>query len=224
MRYFLFITFAAAIALAASAAADESVTHPFSASIARGTVRRVIVDIPAGEIAVRNGTADRIRIFGEAHREYEGPRERDEQQRIVNDIAAEVFVNGQDALIRRSFGHNARSWSAQHWRTGYRATVEVPRGMDVEIETSAGELSFDGDFGNVDVDLRAGEIDFRMPRASVHQLSASVRIGEVHTDFGDDRQDHEGVFPGSTHFFNAGGRSRINLHTTVGELRVTLTR
>src|SRR5579859_4544545 len=101
MRHFLLLTFAAAFVLAASAAADESVTHPFSASIARTTVRRVIVDIPAGEIAVRNGPADHIRISGEVHREYEGPRERDEQQRIVNDIAAEIFVNGQDALIRR---------------------------------------------------------------------------------------------------------------------------
>lgn len=222
MRFSL--TLIALIALASPLAADETVVHPLSTSVACGGVRRMIVDIPAGEIAVRNGPAGRIRVSGEARREYSDYRSRDKQQRIVDDISMEIFVNGRDALVRRSFGPNARSWTAQHWRTNYRVTVEVPPGMDVDIETSAGELSIDGDFGNVDADLRAGEIALRMPRAAVHELSASVRIGEVHTDFGDDSEDHEGVFPGSTHFFNAGGRSRVNVHTTVGELRVTLTK
>ena len=93
-----------------------------------------------------------------------------------------------------------------------------------DIETRYGELKLDGEFGNINVDLRAGEIHLRTPRAAVHELNASVRIGEVHTDFGEDREDHEGIFPNSTHFINVGGRSRINVHTTVGELHVTLTK
>ncbi len=222
MRNLLLLT--ALIVLAAPAAADETVIHSFSSAMPRGTVRRVIVDIPAGEIAIRNGPTDRIRVSGHVEREVDGYRSRDKQQRIVNDIGAEIFVNGEEALVRRSFGPNARSWSAQSWHSGYHLTVEVPRGMDVDIETRIGELTFEGDFGNVSADLRAGEIRLRMPRASVHELNASVRIGEVHTDFGEEREDREGLFPGSTHFLNLAGRSRINLHTTIGELNVTLTR
>jgi hypothetical protein len=215
---------AAATLLALPAFADEEVTHPFSTSIPRSGIRRVIVDIPAGEVALRNGTSDRISVAGEVRREYDGYREREKQQRIVDDVGAEIFTNGDEALIRRRYGPNASGWSARSWHSNYRITVEVPRGMDVDVETRYGELTFEGDFGNLNADLRAGEIHMRVPRASVRELNASVRIGEVHTDFGVDREDHEGVFPGSTHFINAGGRSRINVHTTVGELHITLTR
>jgi len=215
---------AAATLLAFPAAADEEVTHPFSTSISRSGIRRVIVDIPAGEVALRNGSSDRISVAGEVRREYDGYREREKQQRIVDDVGAEIFTNGDEALIRRRYGPNASGWSARNWHSNYRITVEVPRGMDVDVETRYGELTFEGDFGNLNADLRAGEIHMRVPRASVRELNASVRIGEVHTDFGVDREDHEGIFPGSTHFINAGGRSRINVHTTVGELHITLTR
>jgi hypothetical protein len=217
------LVLSAAVLLAGAASADEEVIHPFSTSISRSGIKRVIVDIPAGEVRLRNSSTDRIAISGNVHREYDGYRQREKAQRIVDDIGAEIFTNGDEALIRRSYGPNAQSWSARSWHSNYRITVEVPKGMNVDIETRYGELSLEGDFGNVNVDLRAGEIHMRVPRASVRELNASVRIGEVHTDFGVDREDHEGILPGSTHFINAGGRSRINLHTTVGELHVTLT-
>ena len=223
MRMALVFT-ALALVGASAAVADEEVTHPFSASVARGGIRRVIVDIPAGEVSLRNGATDRISISGVVERSYDGYRRREKQQQIVDDIGAEIFVNGSEALIRRKFGPNAQGWSAKSWHSSYRVTVEVPRGVDVDIETRYGELKLDGEFGNINVDLRAGEIHLRTPRAAVHELNASVRIGEVHTDFGEDREDHEGIFPNSTHFINVGGRSRINVHTTVGELHVTLTK
>ncbi|HYS56418.1 MAG TPA: hypothetical protein VER58_21880 [Thermoanaerobaculia bacterium] len=212
------------VLIAIPALADEEVTHTFSSSLPRSGIRRVIVDIPAGELSLRNGSADRIGISGKVWRDYDGYRQRAKEQGIVDDIGVEIFTNGDEALIRRSFGPKAQSWSARTWHTNYRITVEVPRGTDVNFEMRYGELSLEGDFGNLNADLRAGEIHMRVPRASVHELNASVRIGEVHTDFGVDREDHEGILPGSTHFINTSGRSRINLHTTVGELHVTLTR
>lgn len=135
----------------------------------------------------------------------------------------EIDVNRDEAVIRPKFGPNAQSWSARH-HTEFRATIDVPVGLDVDIETRYGELQLDGSFGDIDIDMGAGEIRLRTPRANVRELNASVRIGEVHANLGDYSEVHEGIFPGSTHFINAGGRSRINVHTTVGELHVTLTR
>lgn len=215
---------AAAFLLAAPAAADLTVSHSFTSSVARGAIRRVIVDVPSGEVIIRNGAADRIRISGSVEREYDDDRSRDKVQQAVDEVAAEISVQGDTAVIRRVFGPGARSWKARNWNTGFHITVEVPRRTDVDIETKYGELTMEGDFGDIDADLRAGEITLRLPRASVAELNASVRIGEVHADYGDQRQDNEGIFPGSTHFINTGGRSHINVHTTVGELRVTLTR
>ena len=210
------------VSLLAATAAAADVVHPVAASVARGRIRRVIVDIPAGEINVRNGAGDRIRVSGEVQRESDDEREK--AQRVVNNIDVEIFVDNEDALIRRKFGPEASSWRARSWHTNYRLTIEVPRGLAVDVETKYGELTLEGEFGNIDADLRAGEIHLRTPRDSVHELNASVRVGEVHTDFGEDREDHEGVLPGTTHFINANGRSRINVHTTFGELHVTLTR
>ncbi|GAC1437201.1 MAG: hypothetical protein NVSMB68_09120 [Thermoanaerobaculia bacterium] len=38
--------------------------------------------------------------------------------------------------------------------TTYHVTVEVPRGMDVEVGTHYGDVSIEGSFGDIDVDLR----------------------------------------------------------------------
>jgi hypothetical protein len=210
------------VSLLAATAAAADVVHPVAASVARGHIRRVIVDIPAGEINVRNGASDRIRVSGQVQRESDDEREK--AQRVVNNIDVEIFVDNEDALIRCKFGPEASSWRARSWNTNYRLTIEVPRGLGVDVETKYGELTLEGEFGNIDADLRAGEIRLRTPRESVHELNASVRVGEVHTDFGEDREDHEGVLPGTTHFINANGRSRVNVHTTFGELHVTLTK
>jgi hypothetical protein len=216
---------AAALLLSATAAlADDEVTHLFASAASRGNVHRVIVDIPAGGVTVKNGPADRISVTGEIRRTYDGYREREKQQRIANDINVVIDVNGDQAVIRRQFGPNASSWSARSWHTKYKITVEVPRGLDLDVETRYGELNVDGDFGNIDADLRAGEIHLRTPRANVRELIASVRVGEVHADVGDVREDHEGLFPGRTRFYNASGKSTINVHTTAGEVHVTLTR
>ena len=56
-------------------------------------------------------------------------------------------------------------------------------------------------------------------------LEASVRVGEVHAHLGDSDVTNEGVFPGTVRWTNpSGGRGRIYLHTTAGEIHVRLTR
>jgi hypothetical protein len=217
------LLFSALMLLATAALADREVTQHFDSSLPARSIRRVLIDVPAGEIKVRNGAGDSIAVTGFARREYDDSDEREEYQRIVDDIRAEIFVNNDEAVVRRRFGPNAQSWGAAKF-TSFDITVDVPKGVSIELATRVGEVKIDGTFGDIDVDLRAGEIEVRLPRASVRELSASCRIGEVHTDLGEQIVDREGVFPGRTHFFNAGGRSRVNVHTTVGEVRVVLTR
>lgn len=209
---------------ALSAHADDQARHAFSGSVRRGSIKRVLIDIPAGEIALRNGTRDGISISGEVRRNFERSGDNDKFQSIVDDMTAIITIDGDDAVVERKFGPNASGWSTKNFRTAWRVRVEVPPGMSVDIATKYGEVTVEGDFGDVDVDLRAGEINVRMPRASVKELNASVRVGEVHADFGDQRVSNEGLFPGSTHFYNENGKARVNLHTTAGEVHVRLMR
>jgi len=216
---------AAALALAAfSAAADEEVTHSFASSVPRGHIRRLIIDIPAGEVKLRNGDAGTISLSGEIRRSYDGRRERPKEQRIADDISAEIYVNGDEAVVRRRYGPSAHSWSARSFHSGFDVRVEVPPGVDVTIETRYGEVDIDGTFGNVLCDLRAGEIHVRTPRANVRDLSASVRVGEAHANLGDHSIQKEGLFAGGIEWSNAGGKSAMRVHTTFGEVHVTLTR
>jgi len=72
---------AAAALVAVSAFADEEVSHEFTASVPRSGIRRVVIDIPAGEVKVRNGAHDSIRVSGEVRRSYDGWRRRGKEPR-----------------------------------------------------------------------------------------------------------------------------------------------
>jgi hypothetical protein len=213
----------AALLVAGAALANEEVSHSFATTAARGHVRRVVIDIPAGEVRIRNGAANRIAVSGISTRHFDGYRRRAQEQQIANDISAEVVISGDEAIVRRHFGPNAQSWSAKSYHSAVEVTVELPPGVDVDLSTRYGSVDIDGAFGSIDTDLRAGEVHVRTPRANVRDLIASVSIGEVHTYFGDRYIENEGVLPHSARFHNAGGRSDVSLHTTFGEVHVTLT-
>lgn len=213
---------AASLLLAVSAFADQDAEHKFQSVVPRAGVQRVVIDIPYGSFTLRNGTRDSIGVSGIASRDYDSARERIWAQKVVDDTSVEIYVNGAEAVVRRKFGRNASSWRAQRF-TGFDLRLELPPGVDVEFETTAGEVNMNGDFGDVDIDMRAGEINMRVPRARVRELNASCRVGEVRTNLGTEIVTREGLFPGRTHFFNAAGKAHVNVHVTAGEVDVTLT-
>lgn len=215
------LTLAAALLLAPVLVADD-VEHAFKTSVPRGNVKRVVIDIPFGSFDVRNGAANTLSLSGVASRDYDGHNERIWAQRVVDDTSVEIYVSGSDAIIRRKFGRNASSWRARKF-TGIELRVDLPPGVDVEFETSAGEIELAGTFGNIDIDLRAGEVEIRVPRSTVRELRASCRIGEVRTNLGTEVVTREGILPGRTKYYNSAGKSHVDVHTTVGEVDVTLT-
>ena len=223
MRFSLFAVAAASLLLfAADAAADRDVTHEFQSAVARGAIQRVVIDIPAGSFTVRNSTDGRLALSGIASRDYDGAKERAWAQKVVNDTTIVFVVRGAEAIVRRKFGPNAQSFRAQKF-TGIDLRLDLPKGMDVDFDTTAGEIDMSGDFGDINVDLRAGEVDVRIPRARVRELNASCRVGEVRTHLGHEVVTREGLFPGKTHFFNASGSAHVNVHVTAGEVDIMLT-
>ncbi|HUR80088.1 MAG TPA: hypothetical protein VM733_04950 [Thermoanaerobaculia bacterium] len=220
MRHALALS-AALLLTSLSAAADTDVEHRFQSVVPRGGVQRVLIDIPTGSFTIRNGAATHIGLSGVVSRDYDGQRERIWAQRVVDDTSVEVYISGNEAIVRRKFGPNADSYRARKF-TGLDLRLDLPPGVDVRFDTTAGEVKMDGDFGNVDVDLRAGEIDVKVPRGRVRELNASCRVGEVRANLGTEVVSKEGLFPGRTHYFNARGQTRVNVHVTAGEIDVTL--
>lgn len=207
--------------LLATVASAKDAEHAFQTSVPRGQVQRVTIDIPFGAFKIVNGAETRLALSGIASRDYDGERERVWAQKVVDDTSVEIYVNGADAVVRRKFGPDADSWRARKF-TGYDLRLELPPGVDLVFETSAGEIDITGRFGDIDAELRAGEITMRLPKAGVRELRASCRIGEVRTHLGNEIVTREGILPGRTRYFNPEGRSRINVHVTAGEVEVTL--
>jgi hypothetical protein len=212
----------AAALLAATTAAARDVSHSFQNAIARGGIQRIVIAIPAGSFVIGNGSADRLALAGVASRDYDTAKERGWAQKVVDDTSVEFVVKGAEAIVQRKFGANAQSWRAKKF-TDIDLRLELPPGMDVDFNTMAAEIEMNGDFGDVDIDLRAGEVDMRIPRRRVRELNASCRVGEVRTHLGHEVVTREGILPGKTHFFNAQGSSHVNVHVTAGEVDVTLT-
>src|SRR5260370_41148158 len=104
---------AVAVLMTGAVSADEEVTHPFSKSISRDGIKRVIRNVPAGEVRLRNSSGDRIAISGHSRREYDGHREHAKEQRMAHDIRANMFTNSDDALIQRTYAPNAQSGRAE---------------------------------------------------------------------------------------------------------------
>jgi hypothetical protein len=212
---------AASLVLTTAALAGDA-EHSFQATAPRGKVERVVIDIPFGSFTVRNGAAGRIALSGIASRDYDGAKEARWAQEVVDDTTVEIYVNGSEAIVRRKFGKKADSWRARKF-TGIDLRLELPPGVDIEFETSAGEVDLAGHYGNIDIDMRAGEIDVRIPKAGVRELNASCRVGEVRAHLGHEIVTREGVFPGRTKYFNAAGKHHVSVHVTAGEVDVTLT-
>ena len=216
------VTAAALLFLASlPALAHPRVEHEFSTAVSTGSARRVIVDIPSGEVHVRNGEPGRVSISGTVSREPDRSRNSPAEQRIVDDSSAAMAVRGDDVTIFRAFGPNARSWRAETF-SSWNVIVEVPAGMHVDVRTRYGVVEVEGTFGDIDVDLRAGEIGLRIPRPGVRELRASCLAGEVRTDLGDEVITRQGLLPGKTRYENAAGTSSVNLHTSFGGIHVDL--
>ena len=78
-----------------SAYADRVVTHHFESALRAPAVRRVIVEIPAGEVRIVNSTGNMVRVSGQSKRDYDRWDSRSEQQRIVDDVSAGVYEIGR---------------------------------------------------------------------------------------------------------------------------------
>lgn len=221
MNKFIILALTAALIPAAASAQQEAV-HPFRTSIASGTALRLVVDVPQSNLLIQTGKAGMIEASGTVTREYKKDRDAARAQEIANAASVHIEIRGTRAYVTRAFGAAAEGRKAQNSNTRFELVVKIPQGMHVEVVQNTGAVRLDGSFGNVQVDMRAGEIGLKVPKASVRELSARATVGDVTTNLGDRTISKQGVFAGKTHYINESGHSFINLRLLAGDIDVQL--
>lgn len=131
---------------------SDRVERPF----ARGG--RIVMDLSAGSYAIRGGTVDRIRVRWETR----DPRD-------MASVRTDVAVNGTNATIRT---HGPKN--------NFRVEMDVPAVADIELDLSAGELSFRGVEGSKSVSMWAGEVTMEVGDPQLYRrVDLTVRAGEI---------------------------------------------
>ncbi|GAC1437199.1 MAG: hypothetical protein NVSMB68_09110 [Thermoanaerobaculia bacterium] len=97
----------ALLLIAALPVAGGEVRHSFHSAVPRGHVQRIVVDVPAGDVNVRNGAEDRLSVSGSVSRDPDSERNRAKEQRIADDTWIEIAIKNDDAVVKRHFGPNA---------------------------------------------------------------------------------------------------------------------
>lgn len=219
MRYVRFLVL---LALAPAAFAAQNVTHDFRAVRPSKGILRVQINIPAAELDVQNTIGDQIEVFGTATRAWEEASEQARAQQIVNSSGAAITVEGTRAFVKRSFGDGAQGRSSQGSQTRFTVHVRLPKGMHVEVRQLAGQVDLTGTFGDINVEMRSGDVNVVVPRREVHELEARATAGDVTTNLGTQIIEREGLFAGKTRFLNASGRSDLSVMVTVGNIDIQL--
>lgn len=205
-----------------TAFAHREVSRTFH-TVANATgVEHVSIDISVGEVTIRSAPAPQIELSGRMERDYGGVRGRRRAQEILDDTEIEVEVRGSRATIRERLGPAARRGHARWLRSALDIRITLPAGVNLEVEQTIGELDIAGDFRDVDVDMKVGEVTVRLPKRNVRELSARATIGEVHTDVGDRIFSRDGLFAGRTRYVNAAGTGVVDVRLKVGEVEVSL--
>lgn len=217
-----FVLIGSLLFASSAVAAERKVSHPFSSTFSAANLKRVVIEVPVGEVTVKAGAGSDIRIEGTATRDADNEKEARAAQPIVNNSSVVLKSRGRVGYVEPLYRGDAAGWMTRR-KTQFRVTVTVPHGFPVDIDQEVGEVSVLGTTGDLNVRLGVGEVRLTMPKSSVRELTANATIGEVKTNFPDRTITKEGFFAGTTHYVNEGGRSNVNLRVRVGEMRIDLT-
>jgi hypothetical protein len=210
-----------AVLAAGTAVADSEVGRSFRAVSPAAGVEHVIVEISVGQVTIRTGSENQIEVAGSIRREYDGSeRSRRRATEVIENTQIKIELRGDRAFVTEELGPGAGRGKWHHSELEVRITV--PRGVNLDVKQSVGELNIKGEFRDLTAEMTVGELNVRLPRKNVKELSASTTIGEVHADLGDRVLTREGVFAGRTHYANESGIGVVDIRLKIGEIDIAL--
>ena len=155
---------------------------------------RIVMDLSAGAYRIRGGAADSIRVRWETQHAGE-----------MSSVHTELNVQGTQAALR-----------VRGPRNHFKVDVDVPSTTDIQLDLSAGDLSFRGVEGNKSISMWAGEVTVEVADPNLYRtVDVTVRAGEISGGpFGGSRG---GLF--RSFQWSGSGRYSIVARLTAGEVR-----
>jgi hypothetical protein len=152
------------------------------------------LDLSAGDYKIEAGQVDRL--FITAH-----PRHRDDRA----EVRFGVNANKTEATVKVDGPKN------------FKATIEIPRNVNLSVRMTAGRLVLDHIQGNKDIESMAGELDINVGKANDYRsVHASVEAGEI--DASAFQAQKGGLFRS---FDSQGpGPYRLRVHVGAGQIRL----
>jgi hypothetical protein len=205
-------------------AQTAEVVHDFSSAVPASGIERVIVEMPSAGITVRTAAVSEIALTGHTRRGFKNEKQRKDAQVMVDDSSVEIVVDGTTATVRRKYGPKAQSRTAKGSHTAFEFSLTIPESIGLRVRMKGGEIDASGALGHIDIGLRAGDVKLVMPKASVKELIARARVGDLHLNLGDRIIEKEGLFAGKVNYLNEGGAYVVSVLVTTGDVTIELTR
>lgn len=107
-------------------------------------------------------------------------------------------------------------------RISFRARLEVPRRLAVEIDMGVGEVNVEGTESDIEVDVGVGEVNIEIREAHVRHVELDTGVGEAVLRTGERTIDGRGFVGSHLTWRHGPGEARVEVDTGVGEIHVTL--
>lgn len=192
---------------------DDVVVRHFDKQLAVGDARRVLVDVPVGEVVIE-GTNDREVRF-------EVRLECDHQESECAEIAKRVRVvysTEDDELALR-----IKEWpKTRNKGLQARVRIQVPRNLPLEADLGVGELRIENVASDLRADLGVGSLSITMPESAVSTVNADTGVGDANLSAGGRRFQSSGLIAKEIRWSKGPGKSHVEADCGVGEISIAL--
>jgi hypothetical protein len=209
----LLLSALAALALTASAQADDRRIRDLTGSYPAAAARRIALDLPPGEIRIEPSPDGRLRVELGVYCALDG--EHCDERAEGLSLATEVDGNTLRLKVEGMPTVNVRGLNL-------RGRILVPRATTLDVDLPAGELKIRGIEADLDVDVGAGEITIELRERDVRSVRVGVGIGEASLSVGGHTIEGSGWLGHRVRWGEGSGSSRVAVNLGVGEVHVGL--
>jgi hypothetical protein len=204
---------AAALVWVVPASAEE-VVRSFRQQVPVGTLDKIHLDFPVGELQVDGWDDSKVDLDVKIVCQDASSR----CQEAARELRLVYSASGDTLEVK------VRDWPHFGAVKGLhvRGAVHVPRRLALRTDLGVGEIHIQGAAGDLTVDLGVGEVRVTLPKEAFRTARLDTGIGEASLVAGGRRYSSEGLITRAIHWDKGAGHAGVKVDCGVGEIHVTM--